>query len=324
RVAVLISKPITLGAREQEVFNHADLPVVKDELSITLRLKLQDYTSSCFMIFHKGTDDLIRTSGLWLSENKLHARFTGNWDNNEGIMRVDDELLLQKWYHIAYTLSDPEKRLDLYVNGEWVGYYSIQDVKKQRVIFNDGPLYIGQAFSRDGFNGEISNVRYFNWRLTPEEVKKDLSAGLRKNEDIFYIYFDDEGSDEENLGDENLMLKVLMMRVLIIKKLDKKVDDNSASILKLRSFKNNTKADIILINKATGKVINQENGTEITQVDLAEADNNCILWTLGSKQNDGTRSIHPNKNEHMSLDVRFFPTHGGSNQLWTFQQVLSD
>ncbi|CAG8835176.1 8351_t:CDS:2, partial [Gigaspora margarita] len=352
--AELISKPITLGAREQEVFNHADLPVVKDELSITFRLKLQDYTSSCFTIFHKGTDDLIRTPGLWLSENKLHARFTGNWDNNEGIMRVGDELLLQKWYHIAYTLSDPEKRLDIYVNGEWVGYYSIQDVKKQRVIFNDGPLYIGQAFSRDGFNGEISNVRYFNWRLTPEEVKKDLSAGLRKNEDIFYyivskgnpvlgLSFDDEGSDEENLDDENFDVESFDDESFDDKKIDdKKVVDDSASILKLRSFKNNTKAqwkvqrinnsdgnspvrDVVLINKGTGKAMkyrNQERGTEITQVDLAEADNNCILWTIGSKQNDGTRSIHPNKNGRISLDgwtaklvdgceVRFFPTHGG-------------
>ncbi|CAG8809057.1 15899_t:CDS:1, partial [Dentiscutata erythropus] len=43
--AELISKPITFGAREQKVFNHVDLPVVKDELSITLRLKLEDYAS---------------------------------------------------------------------------------------------------------------------------------------------------------------------------------------------------------------------------------------------------------------------------------------
>ncbi|CAG8593442.1 5554_t:CDS:2, partial [Dentiscutata heterogama] len=86
------------------------------------------------------------------------------------IMELGDGLLLEKWYHIAYTLSDSEKRLDVYIDGEWLGFYSIQDFKKQRVIFNDGPLYIGKAYDL-GFNGEIRNVRNFNWRLSAGEKK---------------------------------------------------------------------------------------------------------------------------------------------------------
>ncbi|RIB12804.1 hypothetical protein C2G38_1785373 [Gigaspora rosea] len=255
-------------------------------------------------------------------------------------MRVGDELLLQKWYHIAYTLSDPKKRLDIYVDGEWVGHYSIQDVKKQRVIFNDGPLYIGQAFSRDGFNGEISNFHYFNWCLTPGEIKKDIFTGLRKNEEDTFYYIVSKGNPDLGLS----------------------FDDDS-TILKLRPFKNNINAqwkilrinnsddyryssladnppikDVILINKGTGKSMkyrNHECGTEITQVDLAEADNNCILWLISGKQNDGTRAIRVNNNEFISLDswtgnlvdgceVRLHPIHGGNNQMWTFQQVPSD
>ncbi|CAG8725084.1 12972_t:CDS:1, partial [Dentiscutata heterogama] len=178
----LISNPITFGIQDQRIINHKDLPVVRDEISITLRLKLQSHSSSWATIFHKGrarytvslhkmlikliyfckiqnsgSADLIRTPGLWLTGNKskLHPRFTGNWNNNAGIMELGDGLSLQKWYHIAYTLSDSEKRLDVYVDGEWLGFYSIQDVKKQKVIFNDGPLHIGRAFSWGGFNGEI-------------------------------------------------------------------------------------------------------------------------------------------------------------------------
>ncbi|CAB4384002.1 unnamed protein product [Rhizophagus irregularis] len=30
------------------------------------------------------------------------------------------------------------------------------------------------AFTHNGFNGKISNVRYFNWRLSAEEVKEDF------------------------------------------------------------------------------------------------------------------------------------------------------
>jgi hypothetical protein len=85
----------------------------------------------------------------------LNPRFTGSWDWNAGFAEIGDGLILDKWYHIGYTLSDPEKRLDIYVNGEWIGFYSIPKVKEQRVIFNDGPLHIGYAYNSYGFIGEI-------------------------------------------------------------------------------------------------------------------------------------------------------------------------
>ncbi|CAB4384012.1 unnamed protein product [Rhizophagus irregularis] len=47
-------------------------------------------------------------------------------------------------------------------------------VKTHKAVFNDGPLHIGRAIRHNGFNGEISNVRYFNWRLSPEEVMEDF------------------------------------------------------------------------------------------------------------------------------------------------------
>ncbi|CAB4415730.1 unnamed protein product [Rhizophagus irregularis] len=54
-------------------------------------------------------------------------------------------------------------------DGEWAGFYCIEKVKTHKAVFNDGPLHIGCAIRHNGFNGEISNVRYFNWRLSPEE-----------------------------------------------------------------------------------------------------------------------------------------------------------
>ncbi|CAI2175352.1 13966_t:CDS:2 [Funneliformis geosporum] len=127
--------------------------------------------------FDERTEDSVRTPGYWLSANRsaLHARFSGNWDKSAGIEELGDGLLLDKWYHLTYTLSDSEKRLDLYIDSEWVGFYCIQDVKKQNVVFNDGPLYIGRAFA-NGFNGVISNVRYFNWRLSTRSEGRFLST----------------------------------------------------------------------------------------------------------------------------------------------------
>ena len=88
---------------------------------------------------------LVRTTGLFLHANnsKLHPHFTGNWNDNVGINTVGDGLLLNKWYHITYTLSDPEKRMDIFINGVWTAFYAIENVQMHRVKFNDKQLDIG-------------------------------------------------------------------------------------------------------------------------------------------------------------------------------------
>ncbi|RIA86737.1 concanavalin A-like lectin/glucanase domain-containing protein [Glomus cerebriforme] len=173
----IISNPINLGPKDQMIVEYTDLPEVIDELSVSLRLKLKTHSSNWATIFHKGSGTTQRTPSLWLTANKssLHPRCSGNWASDAGLTDIGDGLLLNRWYHITYTLSDPLKRMDFYINGEWKGFYCVQKPQEQRVIFNDGPLHIGRAFNTDGFNGEISNFRYFNWRLSPEEVIKNVS-----------------------------------------------------------------------------------------------------------------------------------------------------
>ncbi|CAG8627774.1 14052_t:CDS:2 [Dentiscutata erythropus] len=172
----IISNPVTFGYQEGQVVQHADLPVVKDELSIALRIKLHHHASDWASSYNeKHTENFICTPGLWFTSQKsaLYARFTGSWNADVGIMTTD-ERLLQKGYHIAYTLSDPKKRLDIYINGELAGFFCIHDVKRQNILFNDGPLYIGKSPFHAGFNGEISNFRYFNWQLSADEVSEDF------------------------------------------------------------------------------------------------------------------------------------------------------
>ncbi|PKY53504.1 hypothetical protein RhiirA4_471761 [Rhizophagus irregularis] len=64
---------------------------------------------------------LVRTPGLSLHANnsKLRPCFTGSWNDNVGIYTVGDGLLLNKWYHLTYTLSDSEKRMDIFINDVW-------------------------------------------------------------------------------------------------------------------------------------------------------------------------------------------------------------
>nr|CAG8594849.1 14329_t:CDS:2 [Entrophospora candida] len=162
----IITDPIFLTASENKIVQHDELPMVNDELSVTLYLKV------------KSTENSIRTPGLWLHPKKttLYARFSGNWSCDAGIGETTAKLSLNKWHHISYTLSDFKKRLDLYIDCSWIGFCGIENVQTQKVLFNTGPLHIGSAFDQ-GFTGEISNFRYFNWRLSAKEVEKNFLVG---------------------------------------------------------------------------------------------------------------------------------------------------
>ncbi|CAG8659361.1 5260_t:CDS:2 [Rhizophagus irregularis] len=169
----IISEPIILKEKEVKTVQHSELPEVDDELSVSLRMRLKSHHSGWVTVFRKGGNEPVRTPGLFLHANnsKLYPRFTGNWEVNAGIEEVGDGLLLNKWYHITYTLSNREKRMDIYINDIWTAFYAIENVQMHKVKFNDAPLHIGW------FDGEIGNFRFFNWRLSAEEVAKNCLIG---------------------------------------------------------------------------------------------------------------------------------------------------
>ena len=108
-----------------------------------------------------GGQPFVRTPSVWLSPNNSapHVRFSTNVNWNAGIDSANGGLSLNQWYYLAYTLSDPEKRLDFYIDGQWVGFQSIQKVQAEYVIFNDGPLYIGKDFDSTSV-GMTGQIRY--------------------------------------------------------------------------------------------------------------------------------------------------------------------
>ncbi|GET51113.1 glycosyltransferase family 39 protein [Rhizophagus irregularis DAOM 181602=DAOM 197198] len=137
----IIVKSLFSIKEDEEIFlQHVELPEVDDELSVTLRIKLKSHYSDWATIFRKGggneRERLVRTPGLFLHANnsKLYPRFTGNWNDN---------------------------RMDIFINGVWTAFYAIENVQMHRVKFNDKQLDIG------------CNFRYFNWRLSNEEVMKN-------------------------------------------------------------------------------------------------------------------------------------------------------
>ncbi|PKB94383.1 hypothetical protein RhiirA5_479228, partial [Rhizophagus irregularis] len=97
----IISEPIML--KERKTVQHAELPEVDNELSVSLRIRLNSHHSGWPVVFRKGASDEeeglnMRTPGLYLHANnsKLHPRFTGNWKGNAGIDAIGDGLLLNK------------------------------------------------------------------------------------------------------------------------------------------------------------------------------------------------------------------------------------
>jgi hypothetical protein len=84
-----------------------------------------------------------------------HPRFSINTNWNAGVDLVNDGLLLNQWYHLAYTLSEPEKRLDFYIDGVWVAFSSITHVLTEQIVFNDSPLFIGTDGLYYGITGQI-------------------------------------------------------------------------------------------------------------------------------------------------------------------------
>ncbi|CAG8585764.1 2715_t:CDS:2 [Ambispora leptoticha] len=167
-----ISDPINFSAKDSKVIQHAELPVVTDELSVTLRLNLLSKNSNWSSVFHKGVTDIERTPSLWMTPNNSapHVRFSLNDNWNAGIDSLDGGLSLNQWYHLAYTLSEPQKRLDFYIDGKWAGFQSFQQVQTEQLLFNNGPLRIGTDTFWDGIVGQISNFRYYNWCLSADEV----------------------------------------------------------------------------------------------------------------------------------------------------------
>ncbi|CAG8647132.1 739_t:CDS:2, partial [Ambispora gerdemannii] len=151
----IFSGPLNFPA-SKKVVQHDELPPVTNELSVTLRLNIQSHDTNWTTIFHKGAVDLERTPALFLTPNASQpdVRFSTNNDKNLGIDAIGTGFVLNKWYHISYTLSEPHKRLDFYINGKWVGFKSIVQVQVQQIVFNKGPLKIGQSYYAD-FKGQM-------------------------------------------------------------------------------------------------------------------------------------------------------------------------
>ncbi|CAG8499987.1 37147_t:CDS:2 [Gigaspora margarita] len=150
----IFSEP-TYFPTNKKTMQHNELPSVTNELSVAFRLNLERHDSNWITIFIKGEDEQqARTPALFLSPNDSkplpNCSVNNNWNHN---ISVGNNIELNKWYHIAYTLSEPQKRMEFYVNGELVGYNDVKDI-----IFNEFPLKIGYSDKYSDFKGQMREL----------------------------------------------------------------------------------------------------------------------------------------------------------------------
>jgi hypothetical protein len=127
-------------------------------------------------IFYKGNSNLEQNGlnfpnnapGLYLAPNTNALIVMMNTYNviNEEVVIPD--IPLNKWINIIIRCKNTT--LDVYANGTIVRSVNLIGVPKQ----NYGDVYVGM---NGGFDGNISNLWYYNYALGTSEIQKIMSTG---------------------------------------------------------------------------------------------------------------------------------------------------
>lgn len=131
-------------------------------------------------IFHKGNSNLEKTGlnfpnnapGLYLAPNTNSLVVMMNTFNviNEEITIPD--VPVNKWFNVIIRCKNTT--LDVYANGTIIRSINLVGVPKQ----NYGDVYVGM---NGGFDGNVSNLWYYNYALGTAAIQKIVSDGPNTN-----------------------------------------------------------------------------------------------------------------------------------------------
>lgn len=145
-------------------------------------------------IFHKGSSfDLKNSGGDWENPNPGGFRIKTDdlpWPNmSPGVFIEEtqnkitiyqntyeyilenvtiDNIPIGKWFHLAVRLQNRD--MDIFINGNLAARHKLTSPPKQ----NYGNVYITQ---NEGFQGQLSNLRYFNQALSGSEINMITKEG---------------------------------------------------------------------------------------------------------------------------------------------------
>jgi hypothetical protein len=142
-------------------------------------------------VFHKGNDTSFpnRAPGVWFHPDKNSVRVYMNTQDNI-LEHVDvDNIPIRKWVYMNIILNQTTNKtdsmnsnnlvtgtinLDIYINGFLKIRKELSSLPKQ----NDDDLWINMF---GGFEGYVSNIKYYPYAITYSEINDEISAGPSKN-----------------------------------------------------------------------------------------------------------------------------------------------
>jgi hypothetical protein len=126
-------------------------------------------------VFHKGPSSLkninktslpskrcpIQASGLWIhpSENVLRL-YVNTFESNEEFVDIEN-IPVKKWFCLVYSQTNFNS--DIFINGRLKKRMQLRSLPRQ----NYAKLLVNQD---DGFEGFISDLRYYNRAIKPTEI----------------------------------------------------------------------------------------------------------------------------------------------------------
>ena len=143
------------------------------EFSYSMWIYINDWTykqDEWKHILHKGSNTAmpLQAPGIWLypKENKMAI----NMNTFHSVKESCDigNLPINKWFHLTIVVIG--SYIDVYINGRLKKRCRFKGVPKQ----NYGDVYINQW---QGFDGFLSNVRYFNYALPFYRIEQLVRQG---------------------------------------------------------------------------------------------------------------------------------------------------
>jgi hypothetical protein len=123
-------------------------------------------------------DEFITTSGLNYPNNSPGLYISPN--TNKLVMLINtfenilekveiDDIPMQKWFNVLIRCKN--KTIDIYINGTLARRHILKSLPKQ----NYGNVYTGM---NGGFDGYLSNMRYYDNAIETREIDKILTEGI--------------------------------------------------------------------------------------------------------------------------------------------------
>lgn len=126
------------------------------------------------VIFVKGPEDMSSMCpGVFLDSNTNSILVKIDTFGAQEVISVPN-IPAKKWVHFGLVVD--QDSVDVYINGVLHTHHTLAQLPRQ----NPSPVRIGLG---GGFKGQVSNLNYYNYFLTPAQVKGNMAVEPHLNQD---------------------------------------------------------------------------------------------------------------------------------------------